>query len=76
MVVPKGFKRDFELVAKDYQLDKSEYDKFKDVVRRMLTDNFDFTVKWIHDSAVGLYDPERRQGITPYTGGTPPLEKK
>ena len=65
MLVPPLFKRDFELMAKDYSLDETEYGEFKEIVRLMLAENFEFTIKWVHDCALGLYNPLEKTGVVP-----------
>jgi len=78
MKVTKRFKSDFEIVADRYGLldgfDRTEYNEFKVIVRKMLEDHPEFTVKWITNMAIG-YGTIKKIGVIPYTGGTPSLQE-
>tara|TARA_R110000751_G_scaffold20113_1_gene59362 strand:- start:2886 stop:3158 length:273 start_codon:yes stop_codon:yes gene_type:complete len=66
MIITSKFKKDFDVVAKiRYELDEVEYEEFKSIVRKMLAENKDFTIKWITESAIGWEPFDFNVGVQP-----------
>ena len=66
MIITSKFKKDFDVVAKiRYELDEVEYEEFKSIVRKMLAENKDFTIKWIAESAIGWEPFDFNVGVQP-----------